>query len=389
MYTEREIKDKFEKVSGVYPIVAVVGARQAGKTTFLKEQIKEKKSSYLLFDDPDVRQLFEEDIKKFENQYISEKEVSVLDEVQYCKDPGRKLKYLADSGRKLWITSSSEIILSKKVLSYLVGRVSIIKLYAFSLKEFLKLKKQKEFTKEILERIIWEHATYGGYPKVGLVDDVELKKIILKDLYDTMVLKDIARTFSIDDIDSLERFVKHLSLNIGGIASYDRLANDLNLSFQTIKKYADAMEKSYLIARIYPFFNNKTKEIIKQPKIYFLDTGVRNVISKEFPNELEGKLFENYVLSELIKAGFSVKYWRTKTGSEVDFIIEKDSEVIPVEVKLSSDANSLGGLNSFIKIYKPKKAFVVFYKGKTSKSRIDGCEIFYVNIFDLISSHLK
>jgi len=152
MYIEREISEKFNKVSSSYSVVAIVGARQAGKTTFLKEHSKKLNASYLAFDDPDVRDIFDDDIKKFENQYIEGHDLSVLDEVQYCKDSGRKLKYLADKGRKVWITSSSEIILSKEVLSYLVGRVSIIKLYPFSIREFLTLKGQKEATPQALRR---------------------------------------------------------------------------------------------------------------------------------------------------------------------------------------------------------------------------------------------
>ena len=206
MYQEREMKEQFEKVSKVYPIIAIVGARQAGKTTFIKERMKTTNSSYLLFDDPDVRNLFEEDIKKFEKQYVEGKEVSILDEVQYCKDAGRNLKYLADTNKKLWITASSEIILGKKVLSYLVGRVSILKLYPFSLQEFLDFKQQKETTPKVLERFIWEHILFGGYPKPVSIDEIELKKTILQDLYETMILKDIARTFSIDDTRSLEEF---------------------------------------------------------------------------------------------------------------------------------------------------------------------------------------
>lgn len=107
-------------------------------------------------------------------------------------------------GRKIFITSSSEVILATEVLSYLVGRVSIIRLFPFSLKEFMVSKGQKEVTSSILERNIWEHIIYGGYPKVVLTEDPELKKIILKDLYDTMILKDVAMTFSIDDIRTLE-----------------------------------------------------------------------------------------------------------------------------------------------------------------------------------------
>jgi len=384
MYVKRDIKNKFDKISKNYNMIAVVGARQAGKTTFLKKNIQNKNSSYILFDDPDARTLFEEDIKKFEKQFISGKNISVLDEVQYCKDAGRKLKYLVDSGHKFWITSSSEIILSKELLSFLVGRVSIIKLFPFSLNEFLYAKNQKEFTSKMLERNIWEHATYGGYPRAVLTKDVEMKKTILSDLYDTMLLKDVARTFSIDNIRSLEEFSKYLALSIGEILSYDKICNNLNMSFQTVKKYLDAMEKSYLIFRVMPFFTNKKKEIVKQPKLYFVDTGMRNIIAKDFNVKLDGKLFENYVFSEILKLGLTPKYWRTKSKAEVDFVIEKENEVIPIEVKIKANVGKIErSMHSFIENYHPKTAFVITLKGNKGKTKINNCDIRYVDIKDL------
>ena len=384
MYIKRDIKNKFEKISQNYNMVAVVGARQAGKTTFLKKQMENKNSSYILFDDPDARSLFEEDIKKFEKQFISSYNVSILDEIQYCKDAGRKLKYLVDSDHKLWITSSSEIILSKEILSFLVGRVSIIKLFPFSFKEFLNSKNQKELTSKIMERSIWEHAIYGGYPKVVLTEDLEMKKTILSDLYDTMLLKDVSRTFSIEDIRALEEFSKYLAFSIGDIISYDTISSNLNMSFQTIKKYLDAMEKSYLIYRVMPFFTNKKREIIKQPKLYFVDTGLRNIIARNFDINLDGKIFENYVLTELLKIGFTPKYWRTKSKTEVDFIIEKENEIIPLEVKIQTNIGKIErSLRSFIETYKPKKAIIVTAKSKTGKTKINGCEIIYTDILNL------
>ncbi|MDO8657369.1 MAG: ATP-binding protein [Candidatus Levybacteria bacterium] len=370
----------------MYSLVAVVGARQAGKTTFLKEHSKTLKSTYLLFDDSDIRSIFEEDIKKFEKQYMENSDIFIFDEVQYCKNAGRNLKYLADNGKKIWLTSSSEMILSKEVLSYLVGRVSILRLYPFSLKEFLKAKGQKELTQNILERNIWEHILYGGYPKIVICEDNELKKTMLKDIYETMILKDIAQTFSIEDIKSLEEFTKHLSLNVGGLFSYETISKDLKISFQTARKYLDAMEKSYLIARISPFYRNKAKEIIKQPKIYFIDTGLRNIISRSFESEPDGNLFENYVASELIKSKHSIKYWRTKSKAEVDFILEKDKEIIPIEVKLKANEKIGKSLYSFVESYKPKRAFVVSYKGNKKSVKINDCEINFVDIHELIKA---
>ncbi len=389
MYVERDIKEKFKKIASVYALVAIVGARQAGKTTFLKEQVRSFKSSYLLFDDPDIRTLFEEDIKKFEKQYLENADIFIFDEVQYCKNAGRNLKYLADTGRKLWITSSSEMILSKEVLSYLVGRVSILRLYPFSLKEFFDAKGQKEFNQLILQRTIWEHIVYGGYPKVVIEQDSELKKTMLRDIYETMILKDIAQTFSIEDIKSLEEFTRHLALNIGGVISYETISKDLKISFQTVKKYLDAMEKSYLIVRVQPFYTNKTKEITKQPKTYFVDTGLRNIIAKDNEKEPSGMLFENYVAAEIIKRGLTLKYWRTKSKAEVDFIIEHDGEVIPIEVKLNASEKVEKSLRSFIEIYKPKRAFVISYKGESATRRAGNCIVSFTDVFTLFNALKK
>ncbi len=384
MYVEREIVRNFRKIASAYNAIAVVGARQAGKTTFLKEQMKQTGYSYVLFDDPEARTLFEKNVKKFEKQYVEGYEVAILDEVQYCKNAGMNLKYLVDKGRKIWVTSSSEIILGKEILSYLVGRVSILRLYPFSLSEFLTAMGQKEMTEEALMRNVWEHMTYGGYPKVVVSDDVETKKMMLKDIYDTMILKDVAQTFSIDDMRALEDFTKYLSANIGGALSYEKLSRSMNISFRTMVKYLDAMEKSYLIARVPPFHTNKQKEIIKQPKLYFIDTGLRNAITKNFPTEPDGHLFENYVFSELLKMGFAPKYWKTKVGAEVDFIVEKGNEIVPIEAKISAKPGKIErSLRSFIETYEPKTALVVSYNGDAGKMDVAGCNILFTNAFEM------
>lgn len=381
MYIERSIFNRFVKLADNYPVVALVGARQAGKTTFLKKHMQD--ASYVLFDDPDARELFEEDIKKFEIQYISE--LTVLDEVHYCQDAGQKLKYLSDKGKKLWITSSSELILQKEVLSYLVGRVSILRLYPFSFHEYLKAKHIHSLNNNILKRAVWEHITYGGYPKAVLTEDREIKETILKDLAETMILKDIARTFSVEDIDSLEKFVRFLALNTSSLITYNTIADTIKISHQTTKKYLDAMERSHLLIRIHPFYNNKNKEITKQPKVYFLDTGLRNAIVNNFSSEIEGLVFENYVLSELKKKGLDVKFWRTKSGAEVDFVVETKDEVIPVEVKLTS-TKITRSLQAFIKYYKPRCCFIVSYEGEKRTVDFEGTMIYFVDIKSLLEA---
>ncbi|HEB37633.1 MAG TPA: ATP-binding protein [Thermoplasmatales archaeon] len=380
-YVEREIKEKFDKLVNLYGAIALVGARQSGKTTFLKRQMKKHNASYILFDDPDPKDLFEKDIKKFELQYMEGHDITILDEIQYYRDAGSKLKYLVDNGRKLWITSSSEILLSKEILSYLVGRVSILRLYPFSLREFLSAKNIKVTTETILKRAIWEHAIYGGYPKVVLEEDIEMKRILLRDLYETMLLKDVARNFSISDIGTLERLSKYLSLSISEIISYERLSTSLDASFKTIKRYLDAMEKSYLIKRVQPFYTNKKKELTKQPKIFFVDTGLRNVIANQY--ELDGKLFENYVFTELLKLDLEPKYWRTKAKAEVDFVVEIDGDILPIEVKLRYDGKIEKSLRSFISAYKPKNALIISYEGVKDEIKVNNCKVNVIWVDDL------
>jgi uncharacterized protein len=383
MYLERDIKNQFKRVASAYNLVALVGPRQAGKTTFLKVQASQEAAIYLMFDDPDVLGLFNDDVKRFENQYLKGRQLTALDEVQYGTEAGKKLKYLADSGHKLWFTSSSQSILGKDVLSWLVGRVSIMRLFPFSFSEFLRARHQKELSPIISRRLVWEHLQYGGYPKVVLSEDVELKKTILKDLYETMVLKDIAKVFSIDDIRTLETFSRYLSHSIGNVLVYEKASGTLGLSFQTVKKYLDAMETSYLIARVQPFFSNKLREITKQPKLYFVDTGLRNAIAGDFPVTAEnnGKLFENYVFCELLKMDFPVKYWQAKGGAEVDFVLDMRDGPLPIEVKISSSVGKIErSLRSFISVYKPKLAVIVFYEGSPGECKVEGCRVVFTDV---------
>ncbi len=389
MYIERAELEHFEIAANNYKLVAVVGPRQAGKTTFLKEQVRKANGKFVKLDDPEAKALFDEDIKKFETQYIEGNTITGIDEVQYGKDAGPKLKYLADSDRRAWVSSSSQIILGKEVLSWLVGRVSIVKLFPFSFAELLVAHGQKETTTKIVERLEWEHCVYGGYPAVVLATGVDVKIMLLSNLRETMLLKDVARTFSIKDVVSLEAFSRYLAHSVGNALAYQVIGSELNLSFETVKKYLDAMEKSYLVARVEPFYSNKLKELVKQPKVYFLDTGLRNSVVNDFPTSLEtrGKLFENYVFTELLKAGFQPKYWRSKTGAEVDFIIEKNNEVIPIEVKVTAPGKTIEkSMRTFIENYKPKKAFIVYHKGTPGTLKANNCKVTITNTQNLIEA---
>lgn len=380
MYIERSLRPDFERLAKSYAMVAVVGPRQAGKTTFLKECLGER-NSYVLLDDPDARRLFDEDIKAFEARYIEGNEVTILDEAQQCQDPGSKLKYLVDSGRKLWITSSSEVLLSEKILGYLVGRISIKRLWPFSLTEFLMARDPRARDGVILQRLIAEHVRFGGYPAVVTEDDRTMKQQRLRDLYQTMLIKDLMRVYGIREELVLAKTVGYFATNPGLILNLGNAASMLGIDSRTLSGYLDALEVSYIIFRMRPFFTNKGKEITKSPKVYFIDTGILHAVNGIFPERPQGLSFENYVISEIIKANHRPRYWRTKAKAEVDIIIETPTHLIPIEVKLKAGPGRISrSLRSFIQKYSPKMAIIVAFEVEQGEVQVLGCTIHWTDI---------
>jgi predicted AAA+ superfamily ATPase len=384
VYIERDLNERFKRLDRAKMLIALVGPRQAGKTTFLKHQMEGLDASYVLFDRTVPRDLFEGDVERFELEYIKGHELAVLDEVQYCKDAGTKLKYLVDVGNRLWITASSERLLAKDVLSHLVGRVVVLRLLPFGLGEFLVAKGHSIMSTMIVENAVWEQMLYGGYPRIVLAEEAETKVDLLRSLYETMLIKDIAMTFSIEKTGELDRLARYIALAHGGPMDYGAVCDSLDLSFPTLKKYLDALERSYLIVTVPPFFSNKLKEIIKQPKIYFMDTGLRNTVAGRFSSEPDGHVFENYVLTELLKLGHAPKYWRSRGNAEVDFVVETGTGVVPIEVKLNVRAGRITrGLGSFLEAYRPEHAYVVGYKAEVGETRMDRTRVRFTDIAGL------
>jgi len=380
MYVERDIGPYFDKVKGLYNTIALVGPRQSGKTTFLRNRMSSS-ISYLLMDDMDIRSLFEKDVKGFRNRYLKGNGITILDEVQVCRDAGLNLKYLNDTENRMWITSSSEVLLGKDVLSFLVGRVSIVRLYPFSLSEHMRAKGHLASDDVQVLRSVRELVSFGGYPRVVLEDDPQLKEVLLRDLYETMVLRDIARVFNIRDISALERSALYLANMYTGQLSFDKMSRNVAISFKTLKDYLSAMEKSYLIRLVPPYFTNPNKELTKLPKVYFVDNGMRNLISGNVGMAIDGPSFENLVFTELIKLGFEPKYWQKKTGTEVDFVIRLGNEMIPIEVKLKALDMKIGsGMRSFIDQYSPSRAYIVISEGEMGNMMMKGTKVRSVDL---------
>ncbi len=378
MLQRRNAETEFKKLDATHPIVAVVGPRQAGKTTFLKEQMaKQRPATYTTLDDISAKALFDESPEKFALQHLDREKVNIIDEVQYGQNAGIKLKHWADFGYKLWISASSQSLLESGVLSFLAGRVGIQTLYGFSLEETLAAANLKAYTSDQLEQAVWRHAAFGSYPRAVLTEDPEEKKLILKNLFTTVLLKDVFASFGIQNQNTLERLARFLAANMASELKYDTAASHLSASVPTVRKYVDALEKSFLVKRCPPFYTNRNLELVKQPKLYFIDTGMRNAVLDDYPASLENNagLYENYLFSEITKAGHHVHYWKSKGQAEVDFVIRVHGKPVPIEAKTFAPVSVPRSLASFIERYAPKEAFIACHLGKEATLSAHGVPV--------------
>ncbi len=389
MYIKRFLEDDIRKYLNKREIIAVIGPRQSGKTTLLKYFYESCKNAVFLdFEDRQTLELFSEDINSFIELYVKKHDYIFIDEFQYAKEGGKNLKYIYDNCKaKILISGSSASELSIQSIKFLVGRIFIFTLYPFSFEEYLNYKnkdlcnilKRGKLTRTIINRIMPyfnEFCIYGGYPRVVLSDDKSEKEIVLKNIYNTYFLKEIKEILNLPEDYKLSKLIHALSLQIGNIINYKELSDITGFNHKDLLKYLNIIEKTFVLARSLPFHTNKRTELVKSPKAFFIDSGFRNTVIKNFqPLENrsdKGSLYENVVASELLKAGIELKYWRTKSMAEVDFVIEKGSNIIPIEIKSNlARPNFTKSFLSFLQKYKPNKSFILSEKlfGEKNKTK--------------------
>ncbi len=395
MYYKRDLEEKIERYLKTPEIIAVFGPRQVGKTTLLKH-FYEKVSNpvFLSFEDIELRILFEEDIKSFVALYVEPYDHIFIDEFQYARAGGKQLKYIYDTtDKKIFISGSSAMELSVNAVRYLSGRIFVFNLYSFSFGEFLRVRDEKlhglymregEKLSDVVIRKLYtyfdEYVIYGGYPRVVLSESIEEKREVLKNLLNIYLLRDIKEIAKIPDETKMYKLLKALALQTGSLVVYSELATLVGVNASQIKNYLSILEKAFLIRAITPFFTNKRLEIVKNPEIFFFDQGLRNSVINNF-NRLEdrpdkGALLENFVFRELVER--ELKYYRTKNGAEVDFVVD---DRIPVEIK-----SHLGGMkisksyHYFLEHYRPRIGYVLNFDQRGSKV-FQGVEIKFMPHF--------
>ncbi|MFB6207982.1 MAG: ATP-binding protein [Candidatus Nanohaloarchaea archaeon] len=384
-YVKRDLGEEIQKYMDAPEIIAVVGPRQAGKTTLLKEiESGLENSNFVSFEDRDVLRLFEEDEKEFAELHLEEYDYLLIDEFQYADEGGKKLKYLHDEypEKKILITGSSAAEMTIQGLKHLTGRVLKFRLKPFSFREFLRYRDKKLFqlfrereekldgwikgkeelditdaTLEKLEELRKEYAVYGGYPRVVLAESEEEKQKVLESIVETYLIREIGEVMGIEDDREMEDLMRVLALQMGEKTKYNSICQKAEITHQKLKDRLNVLEHTFVLKQVRPFYTNKQKEISKNPKIYFHDNGFRNALINSF-QELElrkdqGELNENFFFTQSEK---ELKYWRTKSKAEVDFV-KKNQDLNAYEVKTAPKTTR--SMRSFQKKYEPEKMFVM------------------------------
>lgn len=361
---ERTLKQKIGKMVGKEKAIIIMGPRQVGKSTLLHEMFgASQEVIWLNGDDPDVQELFANVTSTRLKAIIGKKKYIIIDEAQRIADVGLKLKLITDQvkGTQLIATGSSSFELASKLNEPLTGRKREYKMYPLSFGEMV------EHTNLLEEkRLIPHRMVFGYYPEV--VTHPGDEKVILRELADSYLYKDILSLDSIGKPDKLMKLLQALALQIGSQVSYSEIGQLVGLDTKTVERYVDVLEKSYVIFRLGSFARNLRNELKASRKIYFYDNGIRNAVLANFSmlesrtNEEAGALWENFIISERLKRNaYSDSYcnywfWRTQQQKEIDYLEEEDGRISSFEFKWNPAAK-----------YKYPAQFLEAYPGTSFK----------------------
>ncbi|MCK5760275.1 MAG: ATP-binding protein [Candidatus Delongbacteria bacterium] len=402
---ERNIETTLYKELEKDTILTLIGARQVGKTTLLykiRDHLKDKEENveYFTLEDRYLLSDLNEHPKNIFN-YISskpEKKIYLLiDEIQYLDDPSNFLKYIYDLHKdiiKLIVTGSSAFYIDKKFTDSLAGRKKIIRVTPFSFSEFLRAKDENNLSEIISSYSIMDESSipvrnkkllkphkdkialyyreyfkYGGYPKVVLESDENIKAEMLKELYTSFLKKDILESGIKNELKFYD-LLRILAAQCGELLNMNELSNTLNISRDAVENYIYVMEKGFIIKLIRSYHTNLRKEISKMPKVYFLDTGYRNTILNNY-NEIDlridnGQSLENsfFINMNILNNFNGIKFWRTQNKNEVDFLI---NEQTAFEIKFNRNKFNLSKYKVFNKNYPDIPLYCISYSKNYSK----------------------
>ncbi len=326
--------------------IIILGPRQVGKTTLLKDLSSNLTDVlWLNADEPDVQALFDSPTSTLLKMELGSIKILIIDEAQRIKNIGIKLKLITDQLQdiQLIVTGSSAFELSNDINEPLTGRKWEYRLFPMSFEELVNhhgLLKEK--------RLLTHRLIFGYYPDV--VTGAGSEKEILQQLSDSYLYKDVLVWNKIKKSDRLIKLLQALAFQVGNQVSFNELGNTVGLDKETVESYIQLLEQAFIIFRLPTFNRNLRSELKKTRKIYFFDNGIRNALIANFQQvglrQDMGALWENFMVSERMKYNaynnkwVNSYFWRTSQQQEVDYIEEYDGQIYAYEFKWNTKKNT-------------------------------------------------
>jgi predicted AAA+ superfamily ATPase len=318
---------------GKYPIIALTGPRQSGKTTLLKTIFPD--FQYVSLENPDNRNFAETDPNGFLKKYQTS---VILDEVQRVPSLFSYIQTLVDDNGLMGqfiLSGSQNFHLMQNISQSLAGRVAIFKLFPFDIQELRSA--------SLLQPDYLANLVRGFYP--AIYDRDIPSRIFYSNYVQTYLQRDVSELISIKDIRLFQHFLGLCAARAGQLLNMNALANECGISQPTSKSWISALENSYIIFTLQPFHENFSKRIVKTPKLYFYDTGLLCYLLKIsnadqiLTHPFKGSLFENMMISEYVKRMYhkntvqDIWFWRDSAGHEVDLIVQEGLTYNLIEFK--------------------------------------------------------
>jgi len=334
-----------EKLTSSEKGIVIYGARQVGKTTLVNEIIKKLNLQTLIINGDQSRYidiLTSRDLVKIQS-LVSGYEMLFVDEAQRIAEIGINLKIILDNlpNLKVIVTGSSSLDLASKISEPLTGRVWSYHLYPVSFLELSGFKNRAELDDNLEERLV-----YGSYPEIFSYKSLFQKRDYLQNISDAYLYRDLIEFGDIKNFSKIRDLLKLLAFQIGSEVSLTELGTMLSMSKDTVSRYIDLLEKSFIVFRLGGFSRNLRKEVTRMDKVFFYDLGMRNILIDNLKplkdRNDSGFLWENFLLIERMKHNttkqvlYSNYYWRTHTGAELDYVEEKNGTLYGFEFKSGS-----------------------------------------------------
>jgi predicted AAA+ superfamily ATPase len=375
-FLDRKIKPYLLASAQNYPVIAILGPRQSGKTTLVKMVFPDK--AYISLEDPDILEFSFHDPRAFLSQYH---EGAIFDEIQRAPHLLSYLQTMVDEdpikGRFI-LTGSHQLMLHTAITQSLAGRINLITLLPLSIEETMPY-----YSDWLLDQYLYQ----GFYPRI-YHDELNPTEVY-RNYLQTYVERDVRLLINIKDLRLFEKFLRLCAGRTGQTLNYESLAGDTGVSAKTVKEWLSILEASFIIHILPPYFENVGKRLIKSPKLFFVDVGFAAYLldlhqpAQISRDPLRGALVENFVVMETLKFYLnrgilpSLFYFRENNGAEIDLLIKQGSTLFPLEIKASKTFHEsfLRHLTWFKALFKERIPHAYLLYDGVNMPRSDGLSI--------------